>query len=69
MRSDPSQVTWGLVRDWCVSGVKRVQEDLEIEMVRPLLRAQPDMSERWEERMVADWGMLTEVAIAVKSSA
>ena len=66
--SDPSQVMCGLVRDWWVSGVKSVLEDLAMETVRPLLRAQSATSEECDDRVWEEWSMLVDVAIAVKSS-
>ena len=56
-RSDPSQVMCGYRRDWWVLEVKRVLEDLAIETVRPLLRAQAATSEEWRERVLVAGGV------------
>ena len=69
VRSDPSQTMCGSVRDWWVSGVKRVELDFGMETVRPFRLAKVATSDAWAERVAAVSGIFTEDAAAVKSSA
>jgi len=59
----------GIKLDWWKSGVKRVIEDFEGSMVRPLEDAQSEMEERWSFRVTSDWGMDGEEVKVEKSSA
>ena len=68
-RSDPSQVTCGLVRDWWVFGVNRVEWDFGMEMDRPFCRAHTATSVACDERQLAASSIFTADAAAVKSSA